>query len=117
MNAIRLGRMFVFRTPYIFGPRYIINFPIRDGKWKTRIQDIEVGLRDLVNQVNRLGIQSIAMPPLGCETKGLHWVDVRVRIEKVFGPLREVRTLLFAPVQTFGTIPCGSEVNESEPCP
>ena len=57
---------------------------------------------DLVAQVKRLGIRSLAVPPLGCGLGGLDWERVRPMIERAFQELGDVRVLLFEPV-TGGT--------------
>ena len=48
---------------------------------KLKIEFIRDGLVDLVAQVRRLGIRSIAIPPLGCGNGGLDWAEVRPLIE------------------------------------
>jgi O-acetyl-ADP-ribose deacetylase (regulator of RNase III) len=74
--------MSVYETGQLTKPRYIINFPTkRHWRGKSRLSDIEAGLRALVAEVERLGIRSIAVPPLGCGLGGLDWADVRPRIE------------------------------------
>ena len=47
--------------------------------------------------MRRLGIKSIAVPPLGCGLGGLDWAQVRPRIEQAFAALPDVRVLLFEP--------------------
>jgi len=92
------GRMFVFETGQFTNPRYIINFPTkRHWRGNSRLADIESGLTALVQEVKRLGIRSIAVPPLGCGLGGLDWADVRPRIEDALAEVPEVRVLLFEP--------------------
>lgn len=99
LDAVKPGRMLVFETGYLTGPRYIINFPTkRHWRGASRIEDIESGLRALVGEVRERGIRSIAVPPLGCGLGGLNWQDVRPRIERAFSALPDVRVLLFEPV-------------------
>ena len=44
-EKVQPGRMFVFETGYLTGPRYIINFPTkRHWRGKSRLEDIEAGL-------------------------------------------------------------------------
>ena len=65
-QQVRLGRMFVFDSGGLVKPNYIINFPTKDHwRGKSRIEFIRDGLVDLVAQVKRLHIRSIAIPPLG----------------------------------------------------
>ena len=92
------GTMFVFETGSMFNPKYIINFPTkRNWRGKSRLEDIEVGLQSLVQELRKLRILSVAVPPLGCGHGGLDWETVRPMIEKAFAELPEVRFLLFEP--------------------
>ena len=63
---------------------------------------IDAGLVDLVTQVKRLGIRSVAIPPLGCGNGGLDWNEVRPRIEAAFKELPNIEVRLFAPSQVEG---------------
>lgn len=97
---VQLGRVQVFDLGgLVGGPRWIINFPTK-GHWRagSRIEDVESGLSDLVEQIRRFNIRSIALPPLGCGNGGLDWNEVRPRIEEAFGALPDVRVLLYSPV-------------------
>lgn len=100
-GEVRLGEMFVFDSGGLVKPNFIINFPTK-GHWKerSRLASIKTGLGDLVKQVRRLGIQSIAVPPLGCGNGGLDWVDVRPMIEDAFGGLPGVMVYLYEPGST-----------------
>ena len=100
-NELHPGQMFVFQTGQLTNPRYILNFPTkRHWKGKSRIADIESGLTALVAEIRRLGIRSIAIPPLGCGQGGLNWGDVRPRIERALSAVPDVRVLLFSPTGT-----------------
>ena len=95
---VRPGQMFIWETGRIVDPKFIINFPTkRDWRGKSRIADIESGLRALIADVRRLGIRSIAVPPLGCGNGGLNWRDVRPLIEAAFAELPAVSVLLYGP--------------------
>ncbi|HEY0143845.1 MAG TPA: macro domain-containing protein [Thermoanaerobaculia bacterium] len=98
-GEVVIGKMHVFdRGGLAGGPRWIINFPTkRHWRAASRIADVEAGLEDLVATVCRLGIRSIAIPPLGCGNGGLDWRDVRPRIEAAFATLPDVRVLLYPP--------------------
>lgn len=96
---VQLGKVLVFDLGgLVGGPRWIINFPTK-GHWRaaSQISDIEVGLVDLVSQVRKLHIRSIAVPPLGCGNGGLEWSAVRSRIEEAFAALPDVRVFLYEP--------------------
>jgi O-acetyl-ADP-ribose deacetylase (regulator of RNase III) len=97
-GEVQTGKMFIYDAGGLLKPQYIINFPTkRHWRGKSQVEDIEAGLVDLIHQVKRLGIRSIALPPLGCGNGGLDWDDVRPRIEKAFAGLPEVDVRLFAP--------------------
>ena len=97
-GGVRPGQMFIWETGRMVDPKFIINFPTkRDWRGKSRITDIKSGLRALIADVLRLGIRSIAVPPLGCGNGGLNWKDVRPLIEEAFAELPEVSVLLYSP--------------------
>lgn len=97
-KEVRPGRMFVFDSGGLVKPNYIINFPTKDHwRGKSRIEFIRDGLQDLVATVSRLGVRSIAIPPLGCGNGGLGWNEVQPLIEQAFAALPEVEVRLFAP--------------------
>lgn len=100
-GRVELGRMHVWPTGQMTGPRYVINFPTK-GHWRSRsrLTDITSGLDDLVRVIQAFGITSIAVPPLGCGNGGLDWADVEPRIRAALEPLRDVDVLLYAPVGT-----------------
>ncbi len=92
------GRMFVFATGELANPKYIINFPTkRHWRGKSRLQDIDAGLMDLVTVIRRQNIRSIAIPPLGSGLGGLEWDDVKPRIEAALSALPEVKVLVYEP--------------------
>lgn len=92
------GRMLTHDNGGLVNPRWIINFPTkRHWRGKSRLEDVTAGLTALIADVKRLGIRSIAVPPLGCGLGGLNWAVVRPMIEKAFDVLPDVRVLLFEP--------------------
>src|SRR5689334_18183630 len=79
---VKPGKMLVHQTGKLTGPRYIINFPTkRHWRGKSRIQDIENGLTDLIAVLREKRVRSVAIPPLGSGLGGLDWADVRPLIE------------------------------------
>ena len=97
-NEMQPGKMFVFETSKLIGPRYIINFPTkRHWRGKSRMADIKSGLVSLVDEIRARGIRSVALPPLGSGLGGLPWPDVRVRMEVAFEPLDGVKIVVFEP--------------------
>jgi O-acetyl-ADP-ribose deacetylase (regulator of RNase III) len=98
LGQVKIGRMFLFDSGGLVRPHFIINFPTKTHwREKSRIEYIEAGLKDLVAQVKRLGIKSIALPPLGCGNGGLSWERVRNLISEAFSSLPDVDVLLFEP--------------------
>ena len=97
-KEMRPGRMLVVPTMGIGNPKYIINFPTKvHWKRKSRLEYIDAGLDALVDEVQHLGIQSIAVPPLGCGNGGLDWREVEPRIRAAFDRIPNVRALVFEP--------------------
>lgn len=97
-GEVQPGQMFVFHTNTFHNPHWIINFPTkRHWKGKSKLEDIESGLRALVEFVRKEKIRSIAVPPLGCGNGGLDWADVRKRILDAFEILPNVEVKLFVP--------------------
>lgn len=98
-DEVRPGRVLVYETGLLTGPRFIINFPTKKH-WRgdSRIEYIDAGLKSLIEEIRSRGIRSIAIPPLGCGLGGLNWNQVRPRILKAFADLPDVDVLLFEPV-------------------
>lgn len=95
-NEVQPGKMFLFETGVLVGPRYIINFPTkRHWRGHSRIEDIEAGLTALVEVIRARNITSVAVPPLGAGLGGLDWADVRPLIEKAMLPLSQVKVLIY----------------------
>jgi len=97
-KEVRPGSMFVHDSGGLVKPNYIINFPTKDH-WRgsSKIKFIEDGLVDLILQVKRLSIKSIAIPPLGCGNGGLDWSVVKPLIESAFAEVPYVEVRLFEP--------------------
>lgn len=97
-EEVQPGKMHVVETKSLFNPKFIINFPTkRHWKNRSRMEDIESGLADLINVVKHLKIKSIAVPPLGCGNGGLKWSDVRPKIESAFEQIPNVEVHLYEP--------------------
>jgi O-acetyl-ADP-ribose deacetylase (regulator of RNase III) len=92
------GKMFVFETAEMLNPKFIINFPTkRHWRGKSRLEDIESGLKDLRTVIEKNNIKSIAIPPLGSGLGGLNWSEVKNLIEKALNHLEEVNIIVFEP--------------------
>lgn len=97
-GAVRPGKMNVYDAGAYAQPHFIINFPTKDH-WRgnSKLSFIQVGLKDLIAQVQALDIRSIAIPPLGCGNGGLDWANVKPMIEAAFAALSHVDVRLFEP--------------------
>ena len=97
-EEVRPGRMFVFETGHLTSPRLIVNFPTkRHWRGKSRLEDIDAGLKDLQDVIRDKKIRSIAIPPLGSGLGGLNWNEVRPRIEEALRGLNDLRIVIFQP--------------------
>lgn len=95
---VKPGKMLVHETGKLTQPRYIINFPTkRHWRGKSRIQDIESGLKALIEVLLARKIRSVAIPPLGSGLGGLDWSDVRPLIERAMQQLPEIRVTVYEP--------------------
>jgi O-acetyl-ADP-ribose deacetylase (regulator of RNase III) len=105
-DEVEIGKMFTVPVGTL-NPKYIINFPTKKH-WRenSRIEYIEEGLKDLVAEIERLDIASIAIPPLGCGVGGLDWSEVRPLIEEALSRVPQTQALLYEP----GYVPNPSEV-------
>jgi O-acetyl-ADP-ribose deacetylase (regulator of RNase III) len=97
-GKMRIGQVFVHSTGSMINPKFIINFPTkRHWKAKSTIDDIKLGLDDLIRKIVELGISSVAVPPLGCGNGGLEWSEVKPLIEQAFNGLNNVEVILYIP--------------------
>lgn len=96
-EQVQLGRPYLYKR---LMPPWILNFPTKDH-WRSvsRLEDIVKGLRYLEAHYREWGIESLAVPPLGCGHGQLEW--------RVVGPTlyRHLKRLaipveLYAPFET-----------------
>lgn len=100
-GEIKPGVPYLFKMPSLFAPQ-VINFPTKsDWRAASRIEDIENGLKILVVKYKEWGVESIAVPPLGCGNGQLLWETVGPLIYKHFSKL-DIPVKLYAP---YGTPP------------
>lgn len=97
-DEVKPGKMFIYDLGVWAKPRFIINFPTK-VHWRgdSEIEYVETGLRDLVLQVKRLEIKSIALPPLGCGNGGLNWNVVKQLVFAAFKDHPDIEVDLFEP--------------------
>jgi len=98
-EVVKPGSMFIYDTGEFTNPKYIVNFPTkRHWRGKSRMEDIDSGLEALVEDLKRLDIKSIAIPPLGSGLGGLNWTQVRSRIEHYLGNLEGIEVRVYEPM-------------------
>lgn len=87
--------------------KIIINFPTKD-KWreKSKIDYIDKGLDELLILIEKLNIDSIAIPPLGSGNGGLIWGDVKKLIEQKLSVLPDnINIFVFEPSTSYSSQP------------
>ena len=96
-DLVRLGEPYLFR-PLI--PPWILNFPTKEH-WRSRstLDAICRGLQWLVDHYESWGIESLAIPPLGCGEGGLEWRIVGPTLYQGLSQL-DIPVLLYAPFET-----------------
>lgn len=97
-KTLDVGKVLTYDAGGLVRPRYIINFPTKKT-WRapSKLEYIDAGLHALIDELRRLQIGSLAVPPLGCGNGGLAWDDVLPRITAAFAALPAVRVLVFTP--------------------
>jgi len=96
-GEVKPGRMFVFETGAL-APRCIVNFPTkRHWRVRSRMEDVEAGLKALAAEIRARRIRSLAIPPLACGLGGLAWDDVRPRIEATLAGFDNLDAVVFEP--------------------
>ncbi len=92
------GQMFITESKDMFTSQWIINFPTKKH-WKgnSKIEYIDNGLKDLVNNIKDLQIKSIAIPPLGSGLGGLEWNIVKGKILEAVNDLTNVEIHIYEP--------------------
>lgn len=103
-HEVRLGRPYLFR--HLTLP-WVLNFPTK-GHWRsvTKLDDIVLGLRYLIEHYEEWGITSMAVPPLGCGNGQLEW---RIVGPTLYRHLSEIKV----PVELYA--PHGTPQEELQP--
>lgn len=110
-GELKLGRPYLWTS----GEVQVLNFPTK-GHWKenSNLQDIESGLKYLAENYEKLEINSIALPPLGCGNGGLNWKDVKNLINKYLGPLELLDVYVYESVEEADKVSMSETVNTNK---
>ncbi len=102
-GELQIGKLHYYKED----GKFIVNFPTKN-KWraKSKMEYVEKGLDELVLLIERLGIQSIAIPPLGSGNGGLVWSEVKKLIEEKLAAVDEkVQIYIYEPSQNYVSQP------------
>ena len=82
-GTFAIGDVLAVEDHDLYGNRLILNLPTKKH-WRqpSRYEYIAEGLQALCSVLDREGVRSVAIPPLGCGNGGLDWSVVRPMIEK-----------------------------------
>jgi O-acetyl-ADP-ribose deacetylase (regulator of RNase III) len=102
-GELQIGKLHYYKED----GKIIVNFPTKN-KWraKSKMEYVEKGLDELVTLIEKLGIQSIAIPPLGSGNGGLVWSEVKKLIEEKLTAVDEkVQIFIYEPSQNYVSQP------------
>jgi O-acetyl-ADP-ribose deacetylase (regulator of RNase III) len=69
-GKLDIGKLYIYRTPN----KIIVNFPTKKHwRGRSRVDYIEVGLKEFVGHYDKYGISSVSFPQLGCGNGELDW--------------------------------------------
>ena len=96
-HEVRLGEPYLYKQ--LVGP-WILNFPTKDH-WRSvsRLSDIIAGLQYVELHYKEWGIESLAVPPLGCGNGQLDWNVVGPTLYRYLDKL-DIPVEMFAPIGT-----------------
>lgn len=92
------GKMFTTVANFKGRKILIVNFPTKEH-WRnpSKLNYIEEGLISLANGLRMSGINSIAIPALGCNNGGLIWLNVKELIVNHLGTI-DKEILIYEPL-------------------
>jgi O-acetyl-ADP-ribose deacetylase (regulator of RNase III) len=97
-GTVEPGKMFIFENHSLSNPKYIINFPTkRHWKASSKLQDIVDGLIAFKDDLKKLNIKSVSLPPLGCGNGGLDWDIVKPIITNCLEELEDIDIYIYEP--------------------
>jgi O-acetyl-ADP-ribose deacetylase (regulator of RNase III)/uncharacterized protein YwgA len=96
-GTVKLGKPYLYKRLL---PPWILNFPTKDH-WRSmaKLDDIVHGLEYLLQHYKEWGIESLAVPPLGCGQGQLEWRIVGPTLYRYLKPMN-IPVELYAPYGT-----------------
>lgn len=111
-GRLQPGGILVYDAGAFSSPRYILNVATKKHwKGRSRLEYVKAGAEAIARTVKELGIESVAVPPLGCGNGGLTWRSVGPVIREAFRELSDVKVYLYPP---HGAPPAEEMANVSE---
>lgn len=97
-KEFNIGDLLITNTGQLT-PKFIVNFPTKEHwRGRSKIEFVEIGMQELVKEINLKEIKSIAIPPLGCGNGGLNWREVKPIILKNLEVLaNNVEVIIYEP--------------------
>ncbi len=93
-KELSIGRPYVFKGAQL---PWVLNFPTKNHwRSKSKAEDVEAGLDYLAIHASKWGIESLAMPALGCGLGGLTWEVVHDMLIKKLGHL-DIEITIYRP--------------------
>ena len=97
-GLMKPGQVLVFRTTSGPQPRTIISVPTkRHYRDKSKLDDIEIGVKGISMCLDEYNIHSVSVPALGCGLGGLDWSVVRPIMENKFREHEYKHIVIFEP--------------------
>ena len=97
-KSFKIGDLLITDTAQLT-PKFIVNFPTKEHwRGRSKMEFVEVGMKELVKAIKEKGIKSIAIPPLGCGNGGLDWEKVKPIILKELEAIKnEIEVIIYEP--------------------
>lgn len=97
-KEFNIGNLLITNTGQLT-PKYVVNFPTKEHwRGRSKIEFVEIGMKELVREITLRNIKSIAIPPLGCGNGGLNWTEVKPIILKSIETLEtKVDVVIYEP--------------------
>lgn len=95
-GLVRLGEPYLWNPTF---PPWVLNFPTKEH-WRSvaRLSDIIAGMEHLADHCKDWGIESLAVPPLGCGEGQLEWSIVGPTLYRELSRL-DIEVELYAPFE------------------